>query len=92
MTIYLQTEKYQGISTEVICPHNAMDQIKHFVSKQRERLSRGVEYRLNRAIGVSSLGTMGLEHHCLYEVDLFIDTKRVAHIHTVAVQRNFGVI
>ena len=59
MTIYLQTEKYQGISTEVICPHNAMDQIKHFESQQREMLSRGVEYRLNRAIGVSSLGTMG---------------------------------
>jgi hypothetical protein len=59
MTIYLQTEKYQGISTEVICPHNAMDQIKHVESQQREMLSRGVEYRLNRAIGVSSLGTMG---------------------------------
>ena len=92
MTLYLQTGNHQGMSTEVICPHNPMEQIKHFVSKQCERLSRGVEYRLNRAIGVSSLGTMGLEHHCLYEVDLFIDTKRVAHIHTVAVQRNFGVI
>ena len=92
MTLYLQTGNHQGMSTEVISPHNAMEQSKHFVSKQCERLSRGVEYRLNRAIGVSSLGTMGLEHHCLYEVDLFIDTKRVAHICTVAVQRNFGVI
>ena len=43
-TIYVQTEKHQDMATGVICPHKAMDQIELFGIKQREMLSRVVEF------------------------------------------------